>query len=172
MPEWHAPISSFAKANGYVFWGDLAFCTVKAPVKGATVELWISAMGSGRARATIEGTFGEYGVIYCRAKAKLVAELDVEVRRKTVLDRLISRGRPSGNAEFDAKYVALGNADHLRRLLTGTVVDAFVGMWKRTQGLCVEDQLVALEGGQFSLAPTELAFIVETVGTIAAAGTG
>ena len=117
MPEWHAPIASFARAKGYRFIPEFAFCRVEAPFRGGQVELWISTMGSGAHRATLAGSLAEHGVVHLRAKAKLVAALDVEVRRKTLLDRVLSRGVRMGEPEFDARYVALGKEDDVRRWL-------------------------------------------------------
>jgi hypothetical protein len=170
--EWHAPIAAFARESGYVFDGDLAFCTIKAPAKGTTVDVWISRMGPGRPRATLAGTLANDGVVHCRAKAKLVAKIGVEVRRKTLLDRAVSRGHATGDAEFDSKYVALGKPDEIRRVLDEPVRRAFVEMWRWTEGLCIEDDVVAVEGGELSLHPSEIAFIIDAVSTIAAAGVG
>lgn len=170
MVEWHAPVSEFAKANRYTFFGDLAFCTVKAQTNGTVVELWISNMGTGRQRATVGGTLSAFGVVHCRAKAKLVADIDLVVRRKTIFDRIISRGQPLGDAEFDARYIALGKPADVRRVLTAAAVQAFVGMWQWTEGLCVEDGEVTLEGGQFAIDPAGLSLIIDTVGTIASCG--
>ena len=167
MTEWHAPIASFAKANGYHFTGEFAFCRVEAPFGKSHVELWLSNMGPGSPRATLAGALMDHGVTYCRAKAKIVVDFDVEIRRKTLLDRLFLRGVKLGDAEFDARYVALGKEADLRRFLRSEVMVAFVGMWNKTEGLYVEDGEVALAGGQFSFEAKELAFIIETVGTIA-----
>ncbi len=170
MTEWHAPIASFAKAKGYQFTAEFAFCRVEAPFGKSHVELWLSNMGPGNPRGTLAGALMDHGVAYCRAKAKIVVDLDVEVRRKTILDRLFVRGLKLGDAEFDTRYVALGKEVDLRRFLSSEVMAAFVGMWTKTEGLCVEDGEVALAGGQFSFEPKELAFIIETVGTIASGG--
>src|SRR5262245_497400 len=92
--------------------------------------------GSGKHRPTLGGVLLEYGEVHCRAKAKAVREINVEVRRKTLLDQIISRGVRVGDAEFDAKYVALGKEQDVRRFLSTEVVKAFVGMWSKTEGLC------------------------------------
>lgn len=170
MIEWHAPISSFASANGYRFTGEFAFCRVEAPFGESHVELWLSNMGPGNPRATLDGALKDRGEPYCRAKAKLVVNFDVEVRRKTLLDRLFSRGVKLGNAEFDSRYVALGKEADVRRFLRSKVMAAFVAMWSKTEGLIVDQGEVALAGGQFSFEPKELAFIIETIGTIASSG--
>lgn len=170
MSEWHASIAAFAKENGYRFMGELVFSQVWAPFRGAEVELWISNMGPGRPRASLSGMIAEYGVKSCHARAKMTADFVGEVRRKTLLDRLFSRGVATGNRDFDSRYVALGEIEDVRRFLVSQVVAAFVEMWPTTQGLAVEDGEVTLSGGEFSLDPKELAFVIETVGTIAVGG--
>jgi hypothetical protein len=170
MTDWHAPIASFAKGNGYRFTAEFAFCRVEAPFGKSHVELWLSNMGPGTPRGTLAGALMDQGVTYCRAKAKLVVDFDIEVRRKTILDRLFLRGLKLDDTEFDARYVALGKEADIRRFLRSEVMAAFVRMWTKTEGLCVEDNEVALAGGQFSFEPKELAFIIETVGTIASSG--
>lgn len=168
--EWHASVSSFARSRGYRFVGDLAFCRVEAPFGQTRVELWISAMGPGEHRNTLAGAMGGDGTLHCRVKAKVVGEVGVEVRRKTLLDRILSRGVRLGLAEFDASYVALGKEVDVRRFMSTPVVDAFVRMWSRTPALCLEDGEVSLSSARFTLAPDDLALLVDTVGTIAAGG--
>lgn len=170
--EWHAPVAEFARENGYRFMGDYAFCRVEARYEDSTIKLWISIMGSGSSRATLMGELAEHGEVHCRGEAKVVGEHDVEIRRRTILDRLLSRGVQLGDAEFDTKYVALGKEEDVRRFLRPLVTKAFVGMWSRTQGLCVEDGKVSIVGGEWSLDPRDLAFIIETLGTIATGSSG
>ncbi len=172
MTEWYDPVSAFARKNGYRFVGDLAFCTIKAKFGQTFVELWVSNVGGGGHRASLGGVLAEYDVIHCRANVKVVGEVKVEVRRRTLFDRLISRGVRIENEGFDSKYVALGKEEDVRRFLRPDVVKRFVAMWSKTEGLELEDGEVTLSGGQFRLNEEDLGFILETVGAIAANGTG
>ncbi|MFO0590564.1 MAG: hypothetical protein U0441_23685 [Polyangiaceae bacterium] len=167
--EWYDPVSSFASNKGYRFKGDIAFCKVDAAFGQTRVELVVSNVGGGGHLNTVGAVIAQQGVLHCRAKAKVVGEANVEVRRRTLFDRIFSRGVRIGTPEFDAKYVAFGREEDVRRFLGDAVVKSFVAMWDKTQGLEVEDGEVSLSGGQFSLSPEDLAFIIETVGTIATA---
>ncbi len=170
MSEWYAPIAAFAKTRGYTFTPEYAFCRLVAPLGAARVHLWISRMGSGNARATMSGTFDEWGEIHLRATARMAAKLEIEVRRRNLLDSILRRGKPSGHAEIDARYVALGSAEDVQRFLNADVVHALLDTWERTEGVCVEDGVVTLQGGEFTMSPKDLEFVIGRVGTIANGG--
>ena len=165
--EWHSPVSDFAKSRGYRFKGDLAFCRVNAAFGETGVELLISNVGAGGPRNTVASVVADYGVVHCRAEAKIVGELKVEVRRRTLFDRLISRGVRLGVPAFDSKYVAIGAEEDVRRFLSDDIVKRFVAMWDKTEGLEVDDGKVTVSGGRFLLTPDDLALIIDTLGAIA-----
>lgn len=172
METWQAAVEAFAKQHGYRLMKDLAFCEVYAPFGRTEVKLWISVMGGGGARATLAGLANEVGNVHCKARAKLLAPGPVEVHRRGLLDRIASRGVRVGDDAFDDKYTARGRPEHVLSVLRGKAITAFARMWERSEGLCVEDGDVVLEGGEFRLDPADFSFIIDAVGTIATSADG
>lgn len=168
MPEWYDPASSFAADRRYRFRGDIAFCKVDAPFGETRVELVISNVAGGGHRNTVAGVVAQFGVLHYRATAKLATLVDIEVRRRTLFDRILSRGVKTGNHDFDAHYVAIGEEEDVRRFLAEDILACFVAMWDRAQGLEIDEGEVTLSSSRFSLTPEDLGFIIDTVGTIAA----